>query len=118
MSQFPPRIENSTGDPRPEVPPTGVLLDGCFRQVEFAGVLAGTPHEAEARAFIDFLLSREVQSDIPLSMFVSPANAAAPIPADYAAYAALPAQPLTLDPATIAANRERWIEEWTQLVLR
>jgi thiamine transport system substrate-binding protein len=86
--------------------------------VEFAGVLAGTDAPTEARAFIDFLLSPEVQADIPLSMFVSPALSTAEVPADYAAHAAVPEAPLSLDPALIQANRERWIEEWTQLVLR
>ena len=105
-------------DPRPAEPPTGVLLDGCFRQVEYAGVLAGTDAPAEARAFIDFLLSPAVQSDIPLTMFVTPALASAEIPADYAAFAADPGAPLSLDPAVIDAGRERWIEEWTDIVLR
>ena len=105
-------------DPRPETAPTGVLEDGCFRQVEFAGVLAGTQAPAEARAFVDFLLSPAVQADIPLNMFVSPALSTAEIPADYAAFTATPAAPLSLDPTAIEANREAWIEAWTQLVLR
>ena len=105
-------------DPRPETAPTGVLEDGCFRQVEFAGVLAGTQAPAEARAFVDFLLSPAVQADIPLNMFVSPALSTAEISADYAAFTATPAAPLSLDPTAIEANREAWIEAWTQLVLR
>ncbi len=105
-------------DPRPATAPTGVLGDGCFRQVEFAGVLRGTDAPAEARALIDFLLSPEVQADIPLNMFVSPARSSADVPADYAAFAATPDAPLSLDPAAIQANREAWIEAWTQLVLR
>lgn len=105
-------------DPRPETAPTGVLEDGCFRQVEFAGVLAGTDAPAEARALVDFLLSPDVQADIPLNMFVSPALATAVVPADYTAFTATPDAPLTLDPAAIDANREAWIEAWTQLVLR
>ena len=32
------------------------MTDGCFRQVEFAGVLQGTKHEPEARKLIDFML--------------------------------------------------------------
>jgi len=105
-------------DPRPATPPTGVLLDGCFRQIEFAAVLAGTQHPAEAQAFVDFLLSPAVQADIPLNMFVSPALSTAQVPADYAAFNAVPSAPLSLDPALIDANREAWIEAWTQLVLR
>jgi thiamine transport system substrate-binding protein len=51
-------------------------------------------------------------------MFVSPALATAEIPADYTAFTATPDAPLSLDPAIIDANREAWIEAWTQLVLR
>ena len=35
-------------------PPTGVVADSCFRQVEFAGVLAGTEH-ADAAGSVDRL---------------------------------------------------------------
>ena len=97
---------------------TGALLDGCYRQVEFAGVLAGTPEPALAQALVDFLLSRPVQEDIPLNMFVFPANTTAVLPDIFRAFAELPPHPVTMDPATIAANRDRWIEEWTQTVLR
>jgi thiamine transport system substrate-binding protein len=105
-------------DPRPEVAPTSALLDGCYRQVEFAGVLAGTPEPILARALVDFLLSQPVQEDIPLNMFVSPALTTAALPDIYRTFAQVPADPVTMDPATIAANRDRWIEEWTQTVLR
>ena len=33
-------------------------------------------------------------------------------------FAIVPSDPLTLEPATIDANREAWIDEWTDLVLR
>jgi thiamine transport system substrate-binding protein len=105
-------------DPQPQDATTNALLDGCYRQVEFAGVLAGTPEPALARALVDFLLSRPVQEDIPLNMFVFPANTTAALPDIFRVFAELPPHPVTMDPATIAANRDRWIEEWTQTVLR
>ena len=40
----------------PATAPTGVDRLDCFRQVEFAGVLRGTEHAAEARQLIDFLV--------------------------------------------------------------
>jgi thiamine transport system substrate-binding protein len=98
--------------------PTAVITDGCFRQVEFAGILRGTSREAAARALIDFLLSEAFQEEVPLSMFVFPALAAAALPPEFVAHAQLPAAPLTMDPAEIEANRERWIEEWAEVVLR
>jgi len=105
-------------DPKPAKPSTSVLTDGCFRQVEFAGVLAGTRHEQAARAVVDWLLSAPVQADVPLSMFVFPVRTGTPLPEVFQRFAARPARPLSLDPATITAHREQWVEEWTRVVLR
>jgi thiamine transport system substrate-binding protein len=98
--------------------PTGVLTDGCFRQIEFAGILAGTERPDAAAALIDFMLSDTFQADIPLNMFVSPANAEVELPELYLANAAVVTDPLTLDPATIEANRNDWTERWAEIVLR
>lgn len=97
--------------------PTAVVTEGCFRQVEFAGVLRGTPREAAARALIDFMLSEEFQEDIPLNMFVFPALAGADLPPEFIAYTEVPTAPLTIDAAEIEANRLRWTEEWASVVL-
>lgn len=94
--------------------PTAVITDGCFRQIEYAGILKDSE---PARQLIDFMLSVRFQEDIPLNMFVFPANQDAELPSEFVEYAAVPDSPATLDPATIDANRERWIEEWTKLVI-
>lgn len=105
-------------DPKPESPSTSVMLDGCFRQVEFAGVLRGTDQPAAARAVVDWLVSPEVQADIPLSMFVFPARRDTPLPEVFERFALRPSQPLSLPADTIADNRASWVEQWTQIVLR
>jgi thiamine transport system substrate-binding protein len=105
-------------DPPVDEPPTGVVTDGCFRQVELAGILAGTDQGPAARTVIDFMLERRFQEDVPLNMFVFPANAQAQLPDVFAEHAAQVDAPLTMTPAVIDAGRERWIEEWTDLVLR
>lgn len=100
-------------------PTASVVGDGaCFRQIEFVGILRGTKHEAAARQLVDFMLSKPFQEDVPLQMFVFPANETAVLPPEFVQYSAIPANPATLDPATIAANRERWIEAWTEVMLR
>jgi thiamine transport system substrate-binding protein len=63
-----------------EEAPTGVIEAGCFRQLEFAGVLANTDHEAAAGRLIDHMLSVEFQETIPLNWFVFPANREAALP--------------------------------------
>jgi thiamine transport system substrate-binding protein len=99
------------------VAPTGVVAAGAFRQVEFASVLAGAKNPEGARLFVDFLLSSRFQEDMPLQMFVYPVNTQAALPAEFAAYAVVSEHAAAIDPAQIGANRDRWIEEWTAIVL-
>ncbi|MBN2113501.1 MAG: thiamine ABC transporter substrate-binding protein [Acidimicrobiia bacterium] len=113
-----PPAEVIYADPPVGEAPTAVVTQGCFRQVEYAGILRGTSREAGARALIDFLLGERFQEEMPLTMFVFPALASADLPAEFVAHTMIPAAPLTLDPAAIEANRERWIEEWAAIVLR
>jgi thiamine transport system substrate-binding protein len=101
--------------------PASVNLDlpgGAFRQVEFAGVLRGARQPELAKRFIDFMLAPTFQGDIPLQMFVYPVNPQVELPELFAQYAPPPAEPVTLDPAAIDANREQWIQAWTEAVLR
>jgi thiamine transport system substrate-binding protein len=115
-----PPAEVFFADPPVDAAPTGAITaDGmCFRQIEFAGILDGTDNLDAAQQFIDFLLSREFQEDMPLQMFVFPVNAAAELPEVFTDYAAIPENPVILDPAVIDAGRDEWIEAWTETVLR
>jgi thiamine transport system substrate-binding protein len=91
---------------------------GTFRQVEFVGVLRGAKEPELARRFVDFLLDTRAQEDIPLQMFVYPANPSAQLPEIFTRFGQAPSAPVELEPAAIDANRERWIEAWTNTVLR
>jgi len=112
-----PPAEVIYADPPVSEPPTGVVLDSCFRQVEFAGILAGSENPQAASQLIDFMLSPTFQADLPLSMFVFPARSGVSLPAEFVAHAEVPDEPLTLDPGTIEANRDRWVERWVDIVL-
>jgi thiamine transport system substrate-binding protein len=97
----------------PEAAPTGAIVaDGmCFRQIEFVGILAGTEKLEAAQQFVDFMLSREFQEDMPLQMFVFPVLPDAELPEVFAEYAQIPANPAIVDVSEIDANREMWIQE-------
>ncbi len=99
-------------------PPTANLDVPAFRQIEFVGILAGTPRRALAERFVDYMLGPTFQADIPLQMWVWPAAPDAPLPDVFAAFAERPTQVVELPPERIEAERERWIDEWTTLVLR
>ena len=104
----------------PDAAPTGAIVadDTCFRQIEFAGILQGTPNEAAAQQFIDFLLSTPFQEDMPLNMFVFPVNPEAELPDVFVDFAAVPETAILMDVDEIEANRQEWIEAWTEVALR
>ncbi len=104
--------------PRPTEAPTGVVVTSCFRQVELAGVLRGAKNDEGARALIDFMLGKRFQEDIPLQMFVFPARGDAALPPEFEEFAVVPESPLELPPEEIEENRERWVDEWTDNVIR
>ena len=104
--------------PRPKEAPTGVLEDSCFRQIELAGVLRGARNEDGARKLVDFMLSRRFQEDVPLEMYVFPARRGTALPPEFEQFAVVPEHPLEIPPGEIEANRERWLDEWTDIALR
>jgi thiamine transport system substrate-binding protein len=115
-----PAAEVFYADPPVDIAPTAAILGPgtCFRQVEFVGILKGTPNRALAEKFVDFMLGEQFQEDIPLQMFMYPVNPAAQLPDVFVQWAPLADQPAALDPAAIAADRDRWIAAWTDAVLR
>jgi thiamine transport system substrate-binding protein len=100
-------------------PPNGLIANhqACFKQIEFAGVLMGAKHPDLARKFIDYMLSVRFQNDIPGQMFVFPVNSQAKLP-DWYKFAVQPKNDVTLSPDQIDANRDKWINAWTQVMLR
>lgn len=96
----------------PEEAPTGVIEAGCYRQVEYAGILTGTEYPEAAGDLIDYMLSVEFQEMIPLNWFVFPANEEAELPQEFVEHTTIPESPTRLDSDEIAENRDRWIDEW------
>jgi thiamine transport system substrate-binding protein len=103
-----------------EEPPTAVIVadESCFRQIEFVGILRGTQNRELAEAWVDFMLSRTFQEDVPLQMFVFPVNENAELDEVFVRYMAVPETTAFVSPEEIAANREEWIRAWTETVLR
>lgn len=97
---------------------TEALLDTCFQQVEYAGVLAGAANPAGARALVEFLLGEDVQAALPESMYVFPVRDGVELPEDWARFAERPDTPYTLDPAEVDANRDEWLTTWQDVVTR
>ncbi len=89
---------------------------GTFHQIEFVGIVKGTQKLELAQAWVDFMLDRTFQEDIPLQMFVYPVNPDAALPELFVQFAEIPQDPVELPPEQIDANRERWIQAWTDVM--
>lgn len=96
-------------------PTTTALLDTCFRQTEYAGVLTGADNPDGAAALVDFLLSDAFQQGVPESMYMYPVSTSVALPPEWVAWAPLATDPFTVDPADVAAHREQWLTRWTDL---
>lgn len=100
-------------------PTAGVLSPGsAFRQVEFVGILAKTTNRKLAEKLIDFMLGAEFQKEIPLHMWVFPADQNTPLPDVFLKYARKAQKPVMLSPLMIENGRQEWVENWTDVVLR
>jgi thiamine transport system substrate-binding protein len=97
---------------------TSALLDTCFEQIEYAGVLTGAANVTGAESFLNFMLSPEVQQALPDSMYVFPVDPDIDLPTQWAKFAKQPTDPFSVDPAEISANRDAWLREWSDVTSR
>jgi len=118
-SSSPPFEVLFSDQPLDDAPTAAVTSPGsCFRQIEFVGILKGTPNRELAEKWIDFMLSPTFQEDIPLSMYVFPVNPQVVLGETFQKYLEIPEITAAISPELIARNREKWINDWTQTVLR
>jgi len=106
-------------EPLDDAPTAAVTSPGtCFRQIEFVGILRGTTNREMAEKWIDYMLSPVFQEDIPLNMYVFPVNMNAVLDDTFQKYLEIPDITADITPDQIAENRETWINDWTETVLR
>ena len=96
-------------------PTTHALLDTCFRQVEYAGVLKGAKNPKGMQQFIDFMLGEEFQAALPDNMYVYPVDSTVALPEAWAKFARVAPKPYAVDPAEITSNRTDWLRDWRDI---
>lgn len=91
---------------------TSALMNTCFQEQEYAGVLKGAKNTAGAQAFIRFMLGKTFQAAMPANMYVFPVDRAVALPAGWTSYVKTPAKPLSIPATQISAHRDQWIQQW------
>lgn len=115
-----PAFEVLYADTPIEEPPTAAVVGDqtCFRQIEFVGILQGGQNLDLAQKWVDFMLSPDFQSDLPMQMFVLPVNPQVQLDEVFVKHLQIPQLTAQVSPQEIAAKREQWLKEWTEAVLR
>ena len=93
---------------------TVALLDECFRQIEYIGVLAGVKNTQGAKELVEFLLSESFQSTMPGLMYVYPVNPDAEIPSEWSKFGPMARSTIGQD-LDIALNRVLWQDKWSAI---
>jgi len=99
-------------------PTTSALLGTCFRQVEYAGVLAGSRNPTNTQKFIDFMLTESFQAALPDNMYVYPVDTTVALPAGWSEWAPTAPEPIEVSASDISSNRTEWLREWRDLTTR
>lgn len=103
-------------DPKPTSVSTSVITDGCFRQIEYAGILRGTQHVAEAQKVIDWMLSPTFQNEVAINMFVYPALAIATVPPEFEKFAGKVERPGALTTDALTSIQPQLLKDWNQVM--
>jgi thiamine transport system substrate-binding protein len=99
-------------------PTTSALLDTCFRQVEYAGVLEGAKNPEGAKKFIDFMLGKKFQAALPDNMYVYPVDTTVDLPEGWKQWAPTSPDPVDVPAADITEHRSEWLRDWRDLTRR
>ena len=94
-----------------------LLQNQGYRNIYFMGVVRGTEHLQWATEFLDLVLSPRIQSLIPTTEWMFPANPEALLPVSFYQYAVTPPQPVMVSPEAIAENLDRWLRDWALVIL-
>jgi thiamine transport system substrate-binding protein len=93
---------------------TVAILDECFRQIEYIGVLDGALNKEGAKKLVEFLLSESFQSTMPGLMYVYPVNPDAEIPSEWSKFGPM-ARSTIGEELDIALNRSLWQDKWSAI---
>lgn len=94
---------------------TASILDGCFRQTEYVGVLNNAKNTDAAKKLALFLINDPFQSTIPETMYVYPILESVELPQAWQEFA--PSASNTYgDQLNIAENRLDWLTKWSEII--
>lgn len=111
-----PPVEVFDLQPLPDESPTYSVDSTCYRQTEYAAVLAGTNTPGPARQVLDLLLSKTFQESIPLTMFVYPVVDDANLPEAFTRYASRPTDAYSVPVEMVETRLADWLTDYLTII--
>ena len=93
---------------------TASILDGCFRQTEYVGILKKAHNPDGAKAVVKFLLSNEFQKSFPSAMYMYPIVKGVTVPANWSQFAKVPEKTFG-DNLNFTIGRKVWLTGWSAI---
>lgn len=86
----------------------------AFHQVEYAGVINGAANVQAANQFIEYLLSQEINEQMPEQNYMYSVlnDSALPESNGYRYHSDIPAQPCTISNDRISQEMDSWLQQW------
>ncbi|MDO5721415.1 MAG: thiamine ABC transporter substrate-binding protein [Actinomycetaceae bacterium] len=95
---------------------TAALLETCFHQVEYMGVLQGAKNPEGAKAFVEFMLEKESQEAISAANYMHPVVAGAKLPEALEKFGPLAPTTHDIDAQTIMTQQKDWLAKWADIM--
>jgi thiamine transport system substrate-binding protein len=103
-----------------ETKSTSILYnETSFKQIEYATIINGAVNSEGAKAFITFLLSHEVNSDMPTSnyMYSVLENTSLPTEHGYAWHSSTPSSNSTFDDSMLTQSTDELLLQWSEIMM-
>nr|WP_173026580.1 thiamine ABC transporter substrate binding subunit [Pyrococcus horikoshii] len=95
-----------------------IFREGNYLQIEGVGIIKGSKNRKLAERFVEFLISQKAQEKLPTTQWMFPANKNVKLPEVYKYNPKVDfSKAVYLDPKLIQENYEKWIREWTAVVV-
>jgi len=94
----------------------GFLNDQGYASIEGMARFADSDQPELAAAFVDFMLTKPVQSKIPVLNVTFPATTTADPPEDFEQYAHRPPEVVSHTYDELAGSLDTWVEQWAQQI--
>ena len=91
-----------------------MLPKTSFHQIEYTGIINGAANVVGANQFIEYLLSAEINSQMPEAnlMYSVLNDTALPETAGYRHHSEIPTQPCTITNERISQEMDQWLSKW------